>query len=156
APLDVVHVDVAVRAAARHTAAMVVAAQHLAAECRRDRRLRAGDRRAIEVADVVAVAQRALDRGWRHLDGDAAAVLPAALALLAHGDRDLVRGATPRRALAGGPIAMRAVHSRAALGCLGARPRIERPIVGSAWLADAGFSDNRAARTAFTDQPAAF
>src|SRR5690606_24696649 len=84
------------RSATNGTMARNTGRDHAAAPCAASppessgsaaRFLRPADR-----SDVHGIALRALYRGGRHLDHHAVAVLPSAVAALAHRDRDLVRG----------------------------------------------------------------
>ncbi len=87
---DVMDVEVARRAAARHRAARSIAPHDEAANARRDVLPSACRLAAVERTEMLRVAQRAFEAGrveWRR---EAIAVLPSRFAALAHGYRDLI------------------------------------------------------------------
>lgn len=83
--------EVAPAAAAGYAAPAAIALHHGAADPRRRILLRAGRLRDVDPTEVDRIAASGIDRLWRQLDGLTTGLLPASLAVLAHGQRDLVR-----------------------------------------------------------------
>src|SRR5262245_41735250 len=84
-----VKLETASGAAARDAAAAAVAPPDEANDTGWDVLSGAFGGSAVERADVLGIAQRAIDRGGIDRDLCTGALLPAALAATAHGDRDL-------------------------------------------------------------------